>query len=71
MGEWTVDLCLGTGDTAVGLMCRVHPSGIDAHIERHLASVGRGWKLLDPAVVTGVDLAARAIELAGCYARGC
>src|SRR5439155_18555232 len=28
VGRWTVDLCVGEGDRAVGLVCRVHPDGI-------------------------------------------
>lgn len=70
VGEWSVDLCLGTGDGAVGLICGVHPDGIDAHIERHLALMSRGWKLLDPAVVADADVATRAIELARRFERG-
>ena len=40
-------LALGTGDAALGVECGVHPAGVDAHIERHLALRRAGWDLVD------------------------
>ena len=44
---WTIDIALGAGDDAVGVECRVHPNGPDAHIERHLTLRRAGWSLTD------------------------
>ena len=44
---WDVDIALGEGDAALGVECGVHPHGVDAHIERHLALRRSGWDLVD------------------------
>jgi hypothetical protein len=43
VGRWTVDLC--AADT--GLVCRVHPDGPHAHIERQRTLLRAGWHLHD------------------------
>lgn len=63
VGQWTVDICAGTGDDAVGLICGLHPDGAAVHIERHLTLRERGWKLVDPAVAGSSGVAERGIEL--------
>ena len=51
VGPWTVDLCVddpdGDGTSAVGLICEVHPDGIDAHVERQRELRRAGWRLVD------------------------
>ncbi|MCW6009408.1 hypothetical protein K1W54_33425 [Micromonospora sp. CPCC 205371] len=47
VGRWRIDLCAGEGDGAVGLICGVHPDGIDAHIERQRTLARAGWRLHD------------------------
>ncbi|GII22856.1 AAA domain-containing protein [Planosporangium mesophilum] len=47
VGRWSVDLCVGDGDGAVGLICGVHPDGIAAHLERQRALRRMGWTLHD------------------------
>jgi hypothetical protein len=47
VGRWTVDLCIGEGDQAVGVETAVHPRGAAAHLERHRALVDAGWRLVD------------------------
>src|SRR5262249_6727745 len=47
VGPWTVDLCVTAGPDAVGLICGVHPDGVDAHIERQRALTAAGWQLVD------------------------
>ncbi|MDP9792098.1 hypothetical protein J2S43_000610 [Catenuloplanes nepalensis] len=42
-GRWSVDLCAGE----TGLICRVHPDGPAAHIERQRTLRRAGWRLLD------------------------
>lgn len=68
VGRWTVDLCVGTGERAVGVECGMHPEGPHAHRRRHLALRRAGWRLVDAygarfdgdPVAAAVDLAARA-----------
>ncbi|WP_033340343.1 DEAD/DEAH box helicase [Catenuloplanes japonicus] len=43
VGRWTVDLCAGE----TGLICRVHPDGPAAHIERQRTLLRAGWHLRD------------------------
>jgi hypothetical protein len=60
-----VDLCAGTGDGAVGLVCAVHPDGPAAHIERQLTLLRAGWRLVDAfASRWGGDPVRAALELA-------
>ncbi|GAA1789828.1 ATP-binding domain-containing protein [Planosporangium flavigriseum] len=47
VGRWSVDLCVGEGDDAVGLICGVHPEGLPAHLERQRALRRMGWALRD------------------------
>jgi hypothetical protein len=47
VGSWTVDLCVGSGDEPVGVVCGPHPDGPDAHVERQRALHRAGWRLLD------------------------
>jgi hypothetical protein len=47
VGRWTVDLCLGEGAEAIGLVTRVHPDGVAAHIERQRSLARAGWRLVD------------------------
>jgi len=47
VGRWSVDICLGEGEAAVGLVCAVHPDGVAAHLERQRDLMRAGWTLLD------------------------
>ncbi len=47
VGRWQVDLCLGEADSAVGLICAVHPDGVAAHLERQRDLSRAGWRLVD------------------------
>lgn len=44
---WSVDLAVGTGPEAIGVMCGVHPAGAEAHISRQSALRRAGWELID------------------------
>lgn len=65
VGRWTVDICAGTGGSAVALDCAVHPDGPAAHVERHRGLRRAGWRVVDafPSRWEG-DAAAAAVELA-------
>lgn len=41
-----IDIVLGEGPTAIGIETELHPDGIDAHIERHLALRRAGWNIV-------------------------
>ncbi|MEN3308328.1 MAG: hypothetical protein V7603_4530 [Micromonosporaceae bacterium] len=47
VGPWLVDVCAGTGAGAVGLICAVHPDGVEAHLRRQRALARAGWHLVD------------------------
>ncbi|WP_067502657.1 AAA domain-containing protein [Actinoplanes sp. TFC3] len=47
VGTWTVDLCVGPPDSAIGVFCAVHEQGPQAHIDRRRALRRAGWQLLD------------------------
>ncbi len=47
VGRGVVDLCVGTGDAAIGVECRVHADGVDAHIDHHLGLLRAGWTMRD------------------------
>ncbi|MDG4788773.1 ATP-binding protein [Micromonospora sp. WMMD1102] len=65
VGRWTVDLCVGTGASAVGLNCVAHPDGAAAHIARHRALVAAGWVVVDAfASRWGGDPVRAALEVA-------
>ena len=44
---WTIDLAVGQGAAAVGVICHVHPNGPATHIERQSALHRAGWDLID------------------------
>jgi hypothetical protein len=47
VGRWRVDLCLGDGAGAIGLVTAVHPEGVAAHMERQRSLTRAGWRLVD------------------------
>jgi AAA domain len=47
VGGWTVDICAGEAAGAIGLICAVHPDGIEAHVRRQQFLVRAGWQLRD------------------------
>lgn len=47
VGRWIVDLCLGTGTDAVGVICGVHPAGPQAHVDRQRVLHQVGWRTRD------------------------
>ncbi|MCI4065738.1 AAA domain-containing protein [Micromonospora sp. R77] len=47
VGRWRVDLCVGAGADAVGVICGVHPEGVAAHVERQRTLSRAGWRLVD------------------------
>ena len=46
-GRWTVDLVVGEGAEAFGLVCGVHPDGVDAHLARWSELIRSGWRLVE------------------------
>ncbi|MCD0443381.1 AAA domain-containing protein [Glycomyces sp. A-F 0318] len=60
VGHWSVDLVVGDGDDAVGVICAVHPDGPAAHLARHRALRRAGWRLADAFPSTYGDDPARA-----------
>jgi hypothetical protein len=64
-GRHLVDVCIGDDRSFLGVECSVHPDGPDAHIERHLALVRRGWHLVEGYPSRWADRRAElAVELA-------
>ncbi|MFG3298392.1 AAA domain-containing protein [Micromonospora chersina] len=67
VGRWRVDLCVGTGADAVGVVCVVHPEGVAAHLERQRTLTRAGWRLhdvfasrwADDPIRAALDLASR------------
>lgn len=47
VGSWSVDLCVGAAESAIGVFCTVHPDGPAAHMARQRALHRTGWLLLD------------------------
>ncbi|MFC0032837.1 AAA domain-containing protein [Micromonospora chaiyaphumensis] len=47
VGRWRVDLCVGAGADAVGVVCAVHPDGVAAHLERQRTLTRAGWRVHD------------------------
>ena len=47
VGRWTIDLCIGPPDKAVGVFCGPHPDGPEAHLARQRALARKGWRLRD------------------------
>jgi hypothetical protein len=65
VGHWTVDVCAGDGDGAVGVETTVHPDGPAAHVARHRALGAAGWRLVDGFPTGwGGDAGRAAIDLA-------
>lgn len=46
-GPHVVDLVMGDGDDALGLLFGVHRDGVEAHVERHLQLRRAGWELTE------------------------
>jgi hypothetical protein len=46
-GRWTVDLAVGVGETAFGLVTGVHPDGSAAHVARWTELSRAGWRLVE------------------------
>ncbi len=46
VGGYTIDIAIGEGAGAVGVECRLHPAGVEAHMERHVALRRAGWELM-------------------------
>ncbi|MDI6099956.1 AAA domain-containing protein [Actinoplanes sp. NEAU-A12] len=47
VGSWRLDLCAGPPESAVGVLCGVHPDGPQAHLARQSALHRAGWRLVD------------------------
>ncbi|WP_045746569.1 AAA domain-containing protein [Actinoplanes rectilineatus] len=47
VGPWQLDLCAGPPETATGVLCTIHPDGVDAHLSRQTALHRAGWRVLD------------------------
>ena len=47
VGTWRLDLCVGPAETAIGVLCGVHPDGPAAHVARQRALHRAGWRLVD------------------------
>lgn len=47
VGHHVVDLAARRGDTAVAVVAGVHPEGVEAHLDRHLALLRRGWQVIE------------------------
>jgi hypothetical protein len=47
VGPWVVDLCVGSDDQPVGVLCGPHPDGAEAHLDRQRALHQAGWRLID------------------------
>jgi hypothetical protein len=41
------DVVATNGRQPVAIVCDLHPEGIDAHIDRHLALIRSGWCTID------------------------
>ena len=46
VGGYTGDIAVGEGDDAIGVECMIHPGGVDAHMERHIALRRAGWDMM-------------------------
>ncbi|MGH9124581.1 MAG: DEAD/DEAH box helicase [Acidimicrobiales bacterium] len=46
-GRQVVDVCAADESRSLALECSVHPGGVDAHIDQHLALLRRGWEFLE------------------------
>ncbi|GAA1693485.1 hypothetical protein GCM10009830_46640 [Glycomyces endophyticus] len=60
VGHWKIDLVVGEGDAAFGVLCDVHPDGPRAHLDRQRALRRAGWRLVDAFPSAYTDDAARA-----------
>jgi hypothetical protein len=61
VGRWRVDLCVGAGPAAAGLICGVHPDGVAAHLERQTTLLRAGWRLHDAFASRWAGNSARAV----------
>ena len=66
IGRWTSDLVVGPPDGAIAVSTRVHPDGVDRHIERYLALHRLGWRQAEAFAPSGpsVDAVTTALALA-------
>ncbi|MEU5553020.1 AAA domain-containing protein [Micromonospora sp. NPDC047793] len=70
VGRWRIDLCVGADANAVGVICGVHPDGVDAHVERQRTLARAGWCLYDvfasrwsdDPIRAALDLTARMVK---------
>ncbi|SDE25823.1 AAA domain-containing protein [Glycomyces harbinensis] len=60
VGHWSVDLVVGDGEDALGVITAVHPEGPAAHLARHRALRRAGWRLADAFPSTYGDDPSRA-----------
>lgn len=44
---WSVDLAMGEQEGTIGVETSIHPAGVEAHIEQHLALRRAGWDMAD------------------------
>lgn len=47
VGRQVVDLAIAAGDRAVAVIAGVHPAGVEAHVDRHLLLLRRGWRVIE------------------------
>lgn len=70
VGRHEIDVVVGTGDGAMGIICGVHPQGPEAHIERHVELTGLGWVVRESFESRwGNELPALAVDLRTTLAR--
>ncbi len=64
VGRHEIDAVVGRGDAALGLVCGVHPDGLDEHIDRHLELSRLGWTVREVFASRWLDqLPALAVDL--------
>ena len=62
-GRHVVDAAVDVGEAPVAVICELHPQGIDAHIDRHLALHRAGWRTMDALPSSGEAAAMRMVEM--------
>ncbi|MEU6857919.1 ATP-binding protein [Glycomyces sp. NPDC046736] len=71
VGHWTVDLVVGEGDDALGVVCLPHPEGPQAHLARHRALRRAGWRLVDAfPSASGDDPSRAAVAVLAAHSQG-